>query len=109
MPPVGVMNTDNKNENGSEAKAKEETATLKLGLDVHAAQITMCRQWEGLGPQPAQKLSWEKALKWIREQLGEVATRLPADQEVARRWSGALAQADGGGGSQTAGHRPMAD
>lgn len=63
------MNTDNKNENGSEAKAKEETATIKLGLDVHAAQITVCRQWEGLGPQPAQKLSWEKALKWIREQV----------------------------------------
>ena len=66
------MNTDKKNENGSEAKANEETATLKLGLDVHAAQITMCRQWEGLGLQSTQKLSWEKALKWIREQAEDV-------------------------------------
>lgn len=35
---------------------------------MHAAQITVCRQEEGLGPQPAQKMSWENALKWIREQ-----------------------------------------
>jgi transposase len=34
-------------------------------LDVHAAQITVCRQQGGLLPQPAQKMSWEKALAWI--------------------------------------------
>lgn len=62
------MNTKNKVKDGSVAQAKEETTNIKLGLDVHAAQITVCRQIEGLGPQPAQKMSWEKALKWIREQ-----------------------------------------
>ena len=62
------MNTNEKTKDSSLAKAKEETTGIKLGLDVHAAQITVCRQEEGLGPQPAQKMSWEKALKWIREQ-----------------------------------------
>lgn len=63
------MNTDNKNEIGSEAKAKEETTTIKLGLDVHAKQITVCRQLEGLEPQPAQKMNWDKAVKWIQKQV----------------------------------------
>jgi transposase len=52
-------------------RAKEEGITVKLGLDVHAEQITVCRQEEGLGPQPAQKMSWEKALKWIEAQVKE--------------------------------------
>jgi transposase len=62
------MKTDTGIKARSEAKAKEEPITIKLGLDVHATQITVCRQEEGLGPQPAQKMSWEKALEWIREQ-----------------------------------------
>jgi transposase len=67
------MNTDKTNKKGSEAKAKEETTTIKLGLDVHAAQITVCRQMEGLGPQPPQKMGWEQFLKWIKEQVGRGA------------------------------------
>jgi transposase len=42
--------------------------TIKLGLDVHVDQITLCRQVGGMLPQPAQKMSWEKALKWIKDQ-----------------------------------------
>jgi transposase len=42
--------------------------TIKLGMDVHADQITICRQLGGMLPQPAQKMSWEKALKWIKDQ-----------------------------------------
>ena len=42
--------------------------TIKLGMDVHADQITICRQLGGMLPQPAQKMSWEKAQKWIQEQ-----------------------------------------
>ena len=38
---------------------------MKFGLDVHAGQITVCRQLEGRLPQPAQKLSWARALDWI--------------------------------------------
>ncbi len=41
------MNTNSGIKARSEAKAKEEQTT-KLGLDVHAGQITVCRQQEGL-------------------------------------------------------------
>ena len=40
------MNTNDGIKARSEAKAKEEQTT-KLGLDVHAGQITVCRQQEG--------------------------------------------------------------
>lgn len=39
--------------------------TVKFGLDVHAAQITVCRQTDGLLPQPPQRRSWEECLEWI--------------------------------------------
>lgn len=52
------------------AKAKDEQI-VKFGLDVHAGQITACRQIGGLLPQPGQKMSWEKALGWIAKQVGE--------------------------------------
>ena len=50
----------------AEAKGDED---IKLGLDVHAGQITICRQVGGRVPQPAQKMKWEAALKWIKEQV----------------------------------------
>ena len=62
------MNTTPKTDR-SLAKAKEEPI-IKLGLDVHAGQITVCRQEEGLLPQPAQKMSPPKALEWIAKQAG---------------------------------------
>lgn len=40
---------------------------VKLGLDVHAAQITFCRQEGGCLPQPAQRMSWEQWLGWVRK------------------------------------------
>ena len=48
------------------AAAKLETI-IKVGLDVHAAQITVCRQIDGSLPQPAQKMSWEKCVGWIQQ------------------------------------------
>jgi transposase len=39
--------------------------TVKFGLDVHATQITVCRQIEGRLPQPAQTRSWAECLAWI--------------------------------------------
>lgn len=54
-----------KHSDRSLVKPKEEQPIIKLGLDVHASQITVCRQEGGLLPQPAQKMSWEKALAWI--------------------------------------------
>jgi transposase len=56
------------NQSRSEAQAKEEQVT-KFGLDVHASQITVCRQQGGLLPQPAQKMSWERCLNWIGEHV----------------------------------------
>jgi transposase len=61
------MNTTQKPDR-SLAKAKEELI-IKLGLDVHAAQITVCRQQGGLLPQPAQRMEGERCLKWIEGQI----------------------------------------
>lgn len=62
------MNTNSGIKARSEAKAKEEQTT-KLGLDVHAGQVAVCRQQEGLLPQPAQRMNWERCLGWIQEQV----------------------------------------
>ena len=43
----------------------EAGVTVKFGLDVHAAQITVCRQVGGQVPQPAQRMSWADCLEWI--------------------------------------------
>jgi hypothetical protein len=45
-------NTDRQVSDG-EAKAKPEV--IKLGLDLHARQVTECRQLDGSTPKPAQK------------------------------------------------------
>jgi len=47
----------------------KEEHIIKLGLDVHSEQITACRQEDALLPQPSQKMSWEKVLKWIKDQV----------------------------------------
>lgn len=65
-PNCRLMNTELQIK-GSLAEAKEELV-IKLGLDVHAGQITVCRQIGGLVPQPAQKWSWEATLGWIGAQ-----------------------------------------
>jgi transposase len=67
------MRTNNKTKDSSLAKAKEEPTTIKLGLDVHAEQITVCRQEEGLLPQPAQKMGWGRCLEWIQAQVSSGA------------------------------------
>ena len=40
----------------------EAGVTIKLGLDVHAGQITVCRQTEGLVPRPGQQRSWAEVV-----------------------------------------------
>lgn len=40
---------------------------IKLGLDVHAEQITVCRQRDGQVPQPARSCRWPEARKLVRE------------------------------------------
>ena len=51
---VGSMKNNNETQaNGGEAKAKPEI--IRLGLDLHARQVTECRQLDGSTPKPAQK------------------------------------------------------
>jgi len=51
---VGSMKNNNENQaNGGEAKAKPEI--IRLGLDLHARQVTECRQLDGSTPKLAQK------------------------------------------------------
>ena len=97
---VGLMNTENKNQNVSEAKAEEETTAIKLGLDVHAQQITVCRQVERLGPQPAQKMSWEKALKGIEKQVRSGA-KVHRCYEAGPLWIRASPHAGGHGSGKS--------
>ena len=52
----------------SSARA-EEKPIIKLGLDVHARQITVCRQVEGKAPEAAQRLSVEGVLGWVRRMI----------------------------------------
>jgi transposase len=48
-----------------ERASVETGVTVKLGLDVHAGQITVCRQDGGLVPKPAQRKSWAELLSWV--------------------------------------------
>lgn len=67
--PVGAMNTIiiEVSEKTAATKLKVESASLiKIGLDVHAAQITVCVQLDGQLPKPAHKWAWERVLEWVR-------------------------------------------
>ena len=48
-----MRNKNEKQGTAGEAKAKPEM--IKLGLDLHARQVTECRQLDGSTPKPAQK------------------------------------------------------
>lgn len=44
----------------------EAGVIIKLGLDVHAGQVTVCRQDDGQQPKPAQRLGWAQFDRWVR-------------------------------------------
>jgi transposase len=50
-----MQNANDQQPNGGTAQAKPQI--IKLGLDLHARQVTECRQLDGSTPKPAQK--WE--------------------------------------------------
>lgn len=50
-----------------ERASVETGVTIKLGLDVHAGQITVCRQDGGLVPKPAHKKGWPEFLRWVEK------------------------------------------
>ena len=62
------MNNNDKQASDGEAKAKPEV--IKLGLDLHARQVTECRQLDGSTPKPAQKWDpWkllDKVEEWVK-------------------------------------------
>jgi len=63
------MLTTNIIEVSSSRASVEAGVIIKLGLDVHARQVTVCRQIDGRLPQPGQRRSQEQLLAWVREHV----------------------------------------
>src|SRR5215470_30211 len=59
------MNDNHDQATDGEAKAKPEV--IKLGLDLHARQVTECRQLDGSTPKPPQKWDPSKLLNQVEE------------------------------------------
>jgi hypothetical protein len=59
------MNDNHNQATDGEAKAKPEV--IKLGLDLHARQVTECRQLDGSTPKPPQKWDPWKSLNQVEE------------------------------------------
>src|SRR5260370_17816984 len=57
-------NTDNER---SEGQGEDKNEVIKLGLDVHARQVTECRQLDGSTPKPPQKWDPWKLLNQVEE------------------------------------------
>lgn len=55
--------------------------TVKLGLDVHAADIVVCRQDEGLLPKPSRRMHWAEFLEWVRA-LGQSSAQVHSCYEA---------------------------
>jgi transposase len=58
---------NNTDEEGSEGQAEAKPEVIKLGLDVHARQVTECRQLDGSTPKPAQRWEPWKLLDQVEE------------------------------------------
>jgi hypothetical protein len=63
-----LKNIDNQTIDGEE-KSKPEV--IKLGLDLHAKQVTECRQLDGSTPKPAQQWDPWKLLSKVEEWVGQ--------------------------------------
>lgn len=50
--------------------AVSAAVTIKLGLDWHATQVTVCRQIDGRLPQPSQKQTEEQLLALVADHIG---------------------------------------
>jgi len=63
---VGAMNTITTGQVIKSERAPVETGvTVKLGLDVHAAQITVSRQDDGMLPKPSRQMSWSALVELV--------------------------------------------
>jgi hypothetical protein len=63
-----TKNIDNQATDGEE-KSKPEV--IKLGLDLHARQVTECRQLDGSTPKPAQQSARTDNIRGFRTELSE--------------------------------------
>jgi transposase len=71
-PPTLMTQTKNNSEVRAEqaaSKTPQPHQTIKLGLDVHADTIVVVRILDHSTPQPAQKFTPAKFLKWIKAQV----------------------------------------
>jgi transposase len=59
----------NTSEQSLERAAVETAVTIKFGFDVHATQVTACRQVDGRLPQPPQKLTAPEVLRRVQEHV----------------------------------------
>lgn len=69
MPTCRPMNKTNENQPSSARALVQAGVMIKLGLDVHARQITVVRQVGDLTPQPPQVFSKEKLLIWVEQMI----------------------------------------
>ena len=60
--------TNEQHESNPTATARAKTI-CKLGLDAHAASITVARQLDGANPQRPQRFPVPKFLAWVEEQV----------------------------------------
>jgi len=51
--------------------AVSAAVTIKLGLDLHATQVTVCRQIDGRLPQPSHKLSFAALFDLVKAELAQ--------------------------------------
>lgn len=67
------MNTNNIKDRGNRASVEAGVivsgTVVKLGLDVHARQVTVSRQIGDRTPQPAQAFTKERLLVWVRKMI----------------------------------------
>lgn len=52
-----------------EKKETKSETIVKLGIDAHARGHVVCRQIDGLTPQPVQRFTEEKLLTWVAKQV----------------------------------------
>src|SRR5512140_3388099 len=63
-----MHNTNEPKESNITATASAKTI-CKLGLDAHAATITVARQLDGANPQRPQRFTVPKLVVWVQEQI----------------------------------------
>jgi hypothetical protein len=63
------MNTTNEQKESNTTATAGAKTICKLGLDAHAASITVARQLDGANPQRPERFPVVKFLAWVEEQV----------------------------------------